>query len=230
MVLQFLLNIIAKYSVVLFALFFSLFAHANETNKTVLGERAIQTALQLEVVAQRNSDVDFRPSNSANSDTEKHQYSRLQILNGFDSTSTNEFLDVIASYQQYATQAGDEMDIELAVFFKDLSEIYNPYSVELSTRSDAALAFLNTHLNSENWHIKHSATILTAVLNSYRRDITQALELASKSFTIIPEDDSFASQVARLYSYELTTYLHGVLKNPDIYISSIDGLVLAGYV
>lgn len=189
-----------------------------------LESRALEIAKSLEELSDT---ADTAITDSQNSAEFAHKYSRISIFTGFDSSGDISFLDNIEAYKNYSITSGNQADIELAHFFEDLAEIYNPYIPETSGKDEKALEFLGTHISNENWLIAHSARTISSVLLSYKRNMSSALEIAGDSFSIIPEDDSYDAQIARFYSYTLTTYLHSVLKSPELYISSLEELIAA---
>lgn len=203
------------------------FAHAQSGNELKLGERAIITASKLEDAAIKSRDLSSEKGISDTNQAQNHENMdlRRRILNGFDSSGDAGFLEAISVYKTSSIEQGLVTHIELAGFYEDLSEIYNPYSAGVDTRIQDTLSYLGSELNNPNWLISYNATIISSVLNSYQRNFPVALELASESFNKIPSEDNFDTQLSRYYSYATTAYLHGVLKNADRYISSLDILV-----
>jgi len=199
-------------------------AFANEGANASLSVRGLSTAKKLEKAALTFNALATNRS-ELESLNERHKLNRLKIFEGFDSSGDISFLEDIRVYKAFAQEHNLSHDLELAIFFEEFSEVYNPYGKESLRNLDSALIFLERYRGSGNWLISHSATILSAVLEGYTRDFSTAVSLASDSLSIVPDDGSFDASIANLYSYTVDSFLYGSLKNTDLFLFAVDRLI-----
>ena len=217
---------IQKFIVILTSIFFAAATSSfgnSDVSELPLDVRSISAALKLEAVA--NSENKAISEKISTSPKLQHIYDRLTILEGFDSSGTDDFTNTIKSYEAFAIKSGDNNDIQLSKFFNELAIRYNPFSEDHTNDIQASLKFLENYRGSKNWIVAHSANSISAVLSGYERNFSQAIDYASRSLAVIPEDQSFQAQLSRYYSFSITAYLHGSMKNADMLLTSIDGLI-----
>ena len=121
-------------------------AFADElSDKTLqIEKKALSAALKLETVAAApNSEIIEARKNSLDL---KHIYSRLEILEGFDGSGNEGFLELIQNYKTFASQSLNKSDYELALFYEQLSKIYNPYTQKNSDNVELALNLSLIHI------------------------------------------------------------------------------------
>ena len=206
---------------------FTPFVLAQETSLTEFQLQTLDVAQLLEAeTLPHDSDVQKKnASNIRNTPELEHKFSRLAILEGFDGTLDNSFLINVKAYQGRANSFGSPSDKEVAELFTELSKIYFPYETDDKKGSLEALDFLDQFHLSENWEAAHISVALSAVIYSYLNRFPEALEAARDSYDLVQNSESFEGKVALLYTQATTVYLHAKLKNPEMMISSIPGLV-----
>lgn len=148
---------------------------------------------------------------------------RAKIIHTFDLSLKINPKDVSREYSDLARRHGNERDRRVAHLFMEFAEYFDNNNP--TTHFENSRAAIAPYLEDRDWFVAQNAYLLQSRMNSFAYNFSLALQQTQRALELIPEHSDAYTREARLQATDLLAYLYGLLKNPELLITTTEELI-----